>query len=134
MTEAPAAAPVGKPRRERSATESLTSIALGLEAFMVFFATLTAFGLKALEPAPAFLGGFSLIVLLVLTARLVRYQWGLALGWVLQGVLVALGLVLPIMYVIGVGFAAIWTYCFLKGRQLDRAKTAHQTTSFKETP
>lgn len=130
MTDAPAAAPAGRPRRERSATESLTSIALGLEAFMVFFAALTAFGLKAVSPAVAFGGGAALILLLVLTAGLVRYRWGLALGWVLQAVLIALGIVLPIMYVIGAGFAAIWTFCFLKGRQLDRAKT----TILKETP
>lgn len=123
MTEsAPAARP---PRRERSATESLLSIVLGLEACMVFFATLAAYGLKALEPAPAFIGGVLLILLLVFTARVVRYPWGIALGWTLQVGLVALGILLPVMYFIGAGFAGIWTYCFIKGRQLDRAKITH---------
>lgn len=110
-------------RRARTATESLLSIALGLEAFMIFFATMTVFGLKALDPAPAFIGGAVLIVLLVFTARFVRYPWGVWLGWVLQVALIALGILLPVMYFIGAGFAALWTFCFIKGRQLDRATT-----------
>lgn len=128
MTEA--AGPARPPRRERSATESLLSIVLVLEACMVFFAALAAFGLKVLDPAVAFGGGAALIVLLVLTGRLVRYPWGVALGWVIQAGLVALGALMPVMYFIGAGFAGIWIYCFIKGRQLDRAKTAH----LKENP
>ncbi len=121
---------VPRQRRARSATESLLSIALGLEAILVFFVTLTVFGLKALDPVPAFAGGAALIVVLVLTARLVRYPWGIALGWVLQGVLVATGILLPVMYGVGAVFAGIWIFCFIKGRQLDRAKT----TPLEETP
>lgn len=116
-----------RPRRERTATESLLSIALGLEAILVFFVTLTVYGLKALEPLPAFVGGAALIVLLVVTARVVRHPWGVAIGWGLQGVLIATGILLPVMFGIGAGFAAIWTFCFIKGRQLDRAKTALTT-------
>ena len=62
---------VSKPRRPRSATESLLSIVLALEAILVFFVTLTAFGLKALEPVPAFVGGAVLIVLGNLIADIV---------------------------------------------------------------
>jgi hypothetical protein len=40
-------------------------------------------------------------------------------------VLVATGILLPAMWVIGLGFAAIWIFCFVKGRQLDRAKAEY---------
>ena len=120
-------------KRDRSATESLLSIALALEAILVFFVTLTAFGLKALPAPAAFGGGIALIVLLVLAARLVRYPWGVGLGWVLQAVLVATGILLPIMYFIGLGFAAIWVFCFVKGGQLDRARARFEQTQ-EETP
>ncbi len=116
-----AAAPP-RQRRARSVSESLLSIVLGLEAFLVFFVTLTAFGLKAIAPVAAFSGGGALIAALVLAAGLLRHRWGVWLGWVLQAVLIATGIVLPIMYVIAAGFVAIWVYCFIKGRQLDRAK------------
>lgn len=108
-----------RPRRVRGATESLLSIVLGLEAALVFFVTVTAFGLKAVSPAVAFGGGAALFVLLLVTAGLLRFRWAVWLGWILQAVLVALGLLLPLMYFIGAGFAAIWVYCFVTGRRLD---------------
>lgn len=123
MTTHPAGRATSRP--PRTATESLLAIALGLEAALVFFVTLTAYGLRALPPVAAFAGGAALILLLVLTARLVRYRWGIWLGWVLQGALIATGILLPVMYFIGAGFAGIWVFCFVKGRQLDAAKSAN---------
>ncbi len=112
-----------RPRRIRSTSESLLSIVLGLEAILTFFVTLTAFGLKALPAATAFLGGGVLIVLLVLVAGLLRFRWGVWLGWVLQAALVATGILLPIMFVIAAAFVAIWVYCFVKGRQIDHQRS-----------
>ena len=103
----------------RSTTESLLSIVLGLEAILMFFVTLTAFGLKAVPPVTAFVGGGALILALVLVAGLLRFRWGVWLGWVLQAALVATGILLPIMFVIAAFFVAIWVYCFVKGRQID---------------
>ena len=109
-------------KRQRSTTESLLSIVLMLEAFLVFFAALAAFGLDLVEGPVALGGGAALIVLLALHGRLLRYRWGVWLGWVLQVALVALGLLLPLMYLIGAGFLALWIYCFIKGRSIDRAR------------
>ena len=91
----------------------------------MFFVTLTAFGLKAVPPVVAFAGGGGLIVALVLVAGLLGFRWGVWLGWALQAVLIATGILIPIMYFIGAGFAGLWTFCFIKGRQLDRAKAAY---------
>ena len=109
-------------RRQRSATESLLSIALALEAVLVFFVALTAFALHIIDPWAALAGGALFIAALALSARLVRYPVGIAIGWVLQVALVATGLLMPIMYLIGAGFVALWIFCFVKGRSLDRAK------------
>ena len=117
-------------KRQRTATESLLSIVLALEACLVFFAALAAFALDALSPLLALVGGVGLIALFALCARLVRYRYGVWVGWVLQGVLIAAGILLPIMYIIGAGFLALWIYCFIKGRSLDRARN-HAN---KETP
>ena len=123
MTTAPAArAP--RPRRQRSVTEMLLSIVLGLEAVLVFFVTLTAFGLRALEAPLAFGGGAALLVALLVAGRLLTYPWGVWVGWALQAVLLATGLLIPIMYFIAACFLAIWIYCFVKGRQIDRQKAA----------
>jgi hypothetical protein len=113
-------------KRRRSVTESLLSIVLALEAFVVFFASLTIFGLKVLEPVlPAWValpaGGVFILVLLA-TVAVLRYPWGVAIGWVLQAALIALGILAPLMYVVGAGFAALWIYCFIRGRRIDRGR------------
>jgi hypothetical protein len=117
---APAAPRPGRPRRRRSATESLLSIALGLEAALVFFMTMAVLGLQLLPALAALGGGAALMAVLVATTQLLRYRGGVWLGWALQVVVLATGVVIPLMYVVGGGFVAIWIYCFVTGTRLDR--------------
>jgi hypothetical protein len=116
-------------KRQRSTTESLLAIVLMLEAFLVFFAALTAFGTDLLPAGVALGGGAAFIVLLALDGRLVRYDWGVWLGWVLQAGLIALGFLLLLMFLIGAGFLALWIYCFVRGRSIDRARALVSTSS-----
>jgi hypothetical protein len=112
-------------------------VVLILEALVVFFLTMTAFGLRVVEPVVAFAGGAVLLVLFVLATRVLRYPWGVWVGWALQAVLLATGFVLPAMFFIAAGFAGIWTYCFVKGRQLDAARAAYLSATSaqaKDTP
>ena len=106
-------------RRRRSTTESLLSIVLLLEAILLFFVTLVVFGLKILTPALAFGGGAAFVVVILITIALLRWPIGAAIGWVIQLALIALGLLTPIMYLIGAGFAAFWIWCFVRARQID---------------
>ena len=125
VTDAPPSdAPAPRTRRRRSATESLLSITLLLEAILVFFIVMVVFGLRILPPAVAFGGGAALVVVLLLDGRIVRYRWGIWIGWLLQAFLIGLGILLPVMYVVGAIFAAIWVYCFVTGRRLDRRNAA----------
>ncbi len=115
-----------KQRRRRSVTESLLSIVLAREAFVVFFASLTIFGLRVLEPAfPAWIalaGGGVFILVLLATVAVLRYPWGVVIGWMLQVALIALGILTPLMFVVGGGFALLWIYCFIRGRRIDRGR------------
>lgn len=125
---------ITRTRRTRSVTELLLSIVLVLDATLIFFVALTAFGLRALTPAPAFIGGAVLIVVFVTLARMLNHPWAVWVGWALQVGLIALGFILTPMFVVGAGFAAIWTYCFVKGRQIDAAKAAILSSSTMTTP
>ncbi len=116
-------------RRNRSASESLLSIVLALEVFLVFFATLAVFSLGAVAPATALVGGGSLLVLLAFTAALTRYQWAVWLGWFFQLALLACGLLTPPMFFVGAVFATMWVYCFVAGRRLDRRNAASPSSA-----
>lgn len=103
-------------------TPTLLSIVLGLQGAVVFFAALTAFGLKRLDMAPAFIGGAVLMLLFFVAAgRIRRARWALWLGWALQAVLLATGIVLLPMLVVGGLFVALWVWSWLRGRAIDRA-------------
>jgi hypothetical protein len=125
-------------RRRRSTTESLLSIVLLLEAILLFFVTLAVFGLKILPPALAFGGGAAFVVVILATIGLLRWPIGVAIGWVIQLALIALGLLTPIMFVIGAGFAVFWTWCFVRGRQIDTKRreflAAHPEAAPTSTP
>ena len=84
-------------RRERSASESLLSIALLLEAVLVFFVVMVAFGLRVLPTGVVFGGGAALVVLLLVAGRLAGGPVGAWIGWVLQVALIA-GLSVGFMY------------------------------------
>jgi hypothetical protein len=117
-------APAGRPRRRRGAAESLLSIVLVMEALTLFFVALVVNGRDLLPTPVAFGGGLAAIVVVVLVSRTVRWTWGIALGWVVQAGLVACGLFDPVMYVVAAIFVALWTFCLVKGTQLDRLNAA----------
>lgn len=119
-------------RRTRSVTETLLSIVLALEMFLVFFATIVVFGLQRLEPATAFTGGAILVLLLVITTRLLRYSWGRWVGVLMQALLIATGFIEPLMFFIGAGFAAMYIYYLVKGQRIDAQKAAWQASNSTE--
>ena len=123
----PAAQPARKVRvrRTRSVTESLLSIVLLLESFLVFFVTLVVYGLRALDPVVTFVGGAVFIVLLLATSGVLRHPAGIAFGWLLQVALIATGFITIPMFFVAAVFAGIWVFCFIKGRQIDRQKAEY---------
>lgn len=119
----PAPAPAPRPRRTRGAAESLGSIVLAFESMIVFLGGLAVFGLRALpEPIPQWwgiVGGTVLAVVMVLTGRVLRYRWGIVLGWVLQGIVALGGFLVPALSLVAVIFGGMWGYATIKGASLD---------------
>ncbi len=111
---------MARARRERGIRESLLGIVLILEAVVLFFTTLVVFGLHALPAAVALGGGAAFIVVLLILAALQRSAIAVWIGAAAQLALIATGVLTAFMYVIGAGFAALWLYCFLRARQIER--------------
>ena len=127
-------APQGKPRRKRSINEILLSIPLTLEVALVFFASITASGLKAIPTEVATIGGLAFTVALIVAAALLRFEWGVWVGWVLQVALLATGFILPLMFFLSAIFVGLWIFCFVKARQITHLRQAADKTTAEETP
>lgn len=110
------------PRKRRSTKVMFGSTVLTLEAFVVFFAALVAFGTEAqgLPPVALLIGGIAFSAVLVLACALLSRNFGYAVGWVLQLLLIATGFLVPMMFLVGVLFALTWWYGIHTGARLDR--------------
>lgn len=112
----------GMPKKRRSIKVMFASTVLLLEAFVILFATLVVFGLRADSiPAGVILGvGLTLSAVLILACALLTKPYGVAVGWVLQILIIATGFAEPMMFLVGVLFALTWLYGVRTGARLDR--------------
>lgn len=128
----------GMPKKRRSTKVMFASTVLLLEAFVVFFATLAVFGLRRAEIAPALIlsVGIGLSVVLILACAVLSKPWGVALGWILQLVLILLGFVEPMMFLVGALFALSWWYGIRTGIRIDResAKREREQAEWEAAP
>lgn len=127
--EAVPAPPV--PGGPRSVRRTLASIVLAFEVVVVFLAALVIWGLSREEggllglPEWAPLAGGGVVILgLVLTMGMLRHEWAFGLGWALQAVIFASGLLNPAMFVVGALFGGMWAYCMIAGGRIDRDRAA----------
>lgn len=106
----------------RNPKRMMAATVLVCEALLVFFATLVAYGLVPLEDRQVsyLVVGGVLMLLCVAAAGMLRTPRGYAFGWVLQAVIVAGGFIVPMMFVIGAGFAVIWFFAIRFGNRIER--------------
>lgn len=114
--------PAPAPSRSRSATVQFTSTILILEAFVVGFAGLVAYGLDLAEPMVlwAVFGGVALG--LIVAAVAVRLPGGLVVGSVLQLAVLGLGVAVPMVFVVGGIFVVLWVVAVRLGHRIDRER------------
>jgi hypothetical protein len=109
----------GMPKKRRSTKVMFASVVLSLEAFVAVFAGLALFGLRNKDTG-ILVASLALAVVLIASCAFMGRKWGPALGWILQLVLIAAGVLEPSMYVIGVLFAVSWWYGLRTGARIDR--------------
>jgi hypothetical protein len=108
--------------RNKSTQRTLGSMLMAFESFVVFFATLVAFGLKVADGPIVWAIGLSLSFLLIMTPAILGKKFSYAWGWFLQLVVVALGVWVPLMYVIGGIFVCLWAWAMIAGGTIDKAR------------
>jgi hypothetical protein len=119
---------MGNPRRSMCATMlALQCIALGLSTPVLI--TIADVG-----TATALTIGLGLAVLSLLVAGLLRYEWAYYAGFAIQAATLALGFVIPVMFVLGVVFGSLYTAAYLLGRKIEADRAAWQAEDQHHPP
>ncbi|MFK4086509.1 DUF4233 domain-containing protein [Kribbella sp. NPDC020789] len=112
---------------------SLASIVLGFEALLLALVTPVMISVADVRPAVALPVCLGLAVLAILSAGLLRNRTGYILGSAVQVGAVGLGFVVPVMFLLGLAFAAFWVAAIVLGRRIEEVKKAQQVGSAAPT-
>jgi hypothetical protein len=111
--------------RNRSTQATLGSLVMVFQSVVVFFATLVGFGLQVYpDPAVIWGVGLGLSVFLMIFPAVLGKPGAYLVGWILQLVVISLGVWVPLMYVLGVVFLGMWAWGMIAGGTIDKARAA----------
>ena len=77
--------------------------------------------------------GGVILLLTIATIGSLRHPWAYGLGWAIQVVILASGILNPAMFIVGAVFGGMWAYCMVAGARIDRNRAAHDAAG-KEGP
>lgn len=103
---------------------AMCSAMLTLEAIILALAIPAMIGVGHVDKSLAFPIGGGLAILCVLTAGMLRKPWAYWLGHLTQVAAIAMGLLIPVMFFVGVMFALLWAGAFFLGRRIESDKAA----------
>ncbi len=108
----------------------LGSTVLVLEAIVVFLAALVAAGTGAVGGArrSLLIGGVLALALIAGVGTLGR-PFGVTVGWVLQGFVLAWGLWVPSMWIVGGIFVVLWFFAVRNGSRIDALRAERAAES-----
>ncbi|MGW1889111.1 DUF4233 domain-containing protein [Streptomyces sp. NPDC002004] len=104
------------------------------EFFVIGFAGLVAMKDPDLSMGTVWTVSGVAMALCVLLCGMLTRPGGVQLGWALQIALIASGYVVPMMYILGVVFAALWWCSVHFGRKIDAAKAAFAAAQAAASP
>jgi hypothetical protein len=104
------------------------AIVVGLFIPVAYFNGFVADGIAAVW------AGGALVLLCLVAAALVRRPFGVALGWVVQALILATGVFVPMMIVLGGLFTALWWAAIHYGRRADALAAGRTAATARTTP
>ena len=112
-------------KRNTSTRRLLASMLLAFQAFVMFFATLVAFGLKVADVRWVWGVGLGLTVLMLLTPGVLGKKGSYWWGWALQVLALATGIWVPLMWLVGAIFICLWAWAMIAGSTIDKAREVY---------
>lgn len=108
----------------RSPRRGMCAAVLALEGIVVGLSTPVMATLTDVSLGTALAVGLGVAVACFVVAGLLRSEAGYVAGWVVQVAAVAVGILVPVMFVLGGLFAVLWATAYLLGRRIERDRAA----------
>lgn len=108
----------------KSPTRGMCAAILALQSIALGLTTPVLIMVADVSRGVALLIGLGLAVLCVLTAGMLRRPWAYHVGTAIQVASLALGFLIPLMFVLGIIFAVLWGGAIALGRKIEREKAA----------
>jgi len=109
---------------ERSPRRGMAAAVLSLEAITLGLTTPVMITIADVPAGTAVAVGLGLAVVCLLLAGMLRAEWAYVAGYLVQVAAIGLGFVVPVMFGLGLVFAALWTGADLLGRKIERERAA----------
>lgn len=109
---------------ERSPRRGMCAAVLGLEAIVLGLTTPVMITIADVPRSTAVAVGLGLALACLLLAGMLRGEWAYWVGYAVQVAAVGLGFVIPMMFVLGGIFAALWAGSDFLGRKIERERAA----------
>ena len=110
----------------RSAQRQLSATMLALQAVVLGLTTPVMISVAGVPAGTALAVGLGLAVACVVAAGMLRRPWAYSLGWLIQVASIVLGVVVPIMFVLGAVFLALWAGAYFVGAKIDRERAERE--------
>jgi uncharacterized membrane protein len=109
---------MGNPRRSMCATM------LALQCIVLGLSTPVLITIADVATGTAMTVGLGLAAAALVVAGLLRFEWAYYAGFAIQVATLALGFVVPVMFVLGGVFGSLYTAAYLLGRKIDADRAA----------
>jgi hypothetical protein len=116
VTEKPSA------EEQRSPQRGMCAAILSLEAVVLGLTTPVMINLSDVAWQTACAIGLGLAVACLVVAGMLRSEAAYVVGWLIQVAALALGFVIPLMFVLGAIFALLWGTAYFLGRKIERER------------
>ena len=107
---------------ERSPRRGMCAAVLSLEAITLGLTAPVMITIADVPAGTALTVGLGLAVVCLLLAGMLRAEWAYLVGYGVQVAAIALGFVVPVMFGLGLVFAALWAAADLLGRKIERER------------
>lgn len=124
MTEQATPTAASGQSRGRSPRRGMCAAILCLEAITLGLTTPVLISIADVAVGTALGVGLGLAVACLLLAGMLRAEWAYALGWGIQVAAIALGLLVPLMFLLGAIFALLWGTAYFLGLRIERERAA----------